>query len=104
MADYIPGITGDSLAHARESGRRDDGIEGLLHAERKYITQRRLNHGLDNERPLAALALSGGGIRSAAFALGVMQKLAADSYLCLFDYLSTVSGGGYIGSSLTWLT
>lgn len=52
--------------------------------------------------PLAALALSGGGIRSAAFALGVLQAFANEGVLRRFDYLSTVSGGGYIGSALTW--
>jgi Patatin-like phospholipase len=49
----------------------------------------------------AALCLSGGGIRSAAFALGVLQGLARQNLLHQFHYLSTVSGGGYIGS---WLT
>lgn len=57
------------------------------------------------------LALSGGGIRSATFALGVLQALAKapapaatatptpkQTLLERFDYLSTVSGGGYIGS------
>ncbi len=67
----------------------------------------------------AALCLSGGGIRSAAFALGVIQALAKHpctagnhqhvdtaeaSLLRRFDYLSTVSGGGYIGSWFSaWL-
>jgi hypothetical protein len=51
--------------------------------------------------PLAALCLSGGGIRSAAFALGVLQGFAKFGVLGHFHYLSTVSGGGYIGS---WLT
>ncbi|MBI2525946.1 MAG: patatin-like phospholipase family protein [Candidatus Rokubacteria bacterium] len=50
---------------------------------------------------LAALCLSGGGIRSATFALGVLQGLARAGLLSRFDYLSTVSGGGFIGS---WLT
>src|SRR5262249_37638223 len=45
-----------------------------------------------------ALCLSGGGIRSATFALGVLEGLAAKGVLDRFDYLSTVSGGGYIGS------
>ena len=49
----------------------------------------------------AALCISGGGIRSAAFSLGVLQALARQKLLTRFDYLSTVSGGGYIGS---WLT
>lgn len=48
------------------------------------------------------LAFSGGGIRSASFGMGVMQALVADDKLKDFDYLSTVSGGGYLGSSLTW--
>jgi hypothetical protein len=51
--------------------------------------------------PLSALCLSGGGIRSAAFALGVLQTLARYGVLDKFDYVSTVSGGGYIGSFLT---
>jgi hypothetical protein len=50
---------------------------------------------------LSALCLSGGGIRSAAFALGVAQGLAKRDLLHKFDYLSTVSGGGYFGSFLT---
>ena len=49
----------------------------------------------------SALCLSGGGVRSAAFGLGVLQWLARAGVLGKFDYLSTVSGGGYIGS---WLS
>lgn len=53
---------------------------------------------------LIGLALSGGGIRSATFSLGVIQALAAADLLRRFDYLSTVSGGGYIGAWLTaWI-
>lgn len=47
------------------------------------------------------LALSGGGVRSAAFSLGVLQALNQRDVLKNVDYLSTVSGGGYIGSSLS---
>ncbi|HRD75732.1 MAG TPA: patatin-like phospholipase family protein, partial [Hyphomicrobiaceae bacterium] len=67
-----------------------------------------------NQKNLAALCLSGGGIRSASFALGLLQALAGlprgansapapeeQSLLFRFNYLSTVSGGGYIGA---WLT
>ena len=57
--------------------------------------------GIENK--LVGLALSGGGIRSATFSLGVMQRLAKEDLLKYVDYLSTVSGGGYIGGSLTWL-
>ncbi len=53
---------------------------------------------------LLGLAFSGGGIRSATFNLGVLQALAKLGLLRRFDYLSTVSGGGYIGSWLVaWL-
>ena len=48
-----------------------------------------------------ALCLSGGGVRSGSFGLGVLQGLARAGVLGKFDYLSTVSGGGYIGG---WLT
>src|SRR5687767_7972396 len=51
------------------------------------------------ERPFG-LAFSGGGIRSATFNLGIIQGLAERNLLRHVDYLSTVSGGGYIGS---WL-
>jgi hypothetical protein len=54
--------------------------------------------------PKIGLALSGGGIRSATFSLGVLQALASRNKLASFDYMSTVSGGGYIGSWLSaWI-
>src|SRR3954447_5082479 len=79
----------------------------LPKAENQYVALNQLNS--------AALCLSGGGIRSASFALGVIQALAShrfpatgsrpdkaeDSLLAHFHYLSTVSGGGYCGS---WLS
>lgn len=46
------------------------------------------------------IALSGGGIRSATFCLGVLQALARHDLLPKIDFLSTVSGGGYIGGFL----
>lgn len=55
------------------------------------------------ERQFSALCLSGGGIRSASYCLGVMQVLARRGLLRQFDYLSTVSGGGYIGGWLQQL-
>jgi GNAT superfamily N-acetyltransferase len=44
------------------------------------------------------LAFSGGGIRSATFNLGVLKALHDLRVLKHVDYLSTVSGGGYIGA------
>ena len=50
---------------------------------------------------VAGLAISGGGIRSATFALGVLESLKDCGLLSKVHYLSTVSGGGYIGA---WLS
>src|SRR5262249_48062691 len=50
---------------------------------------------------LVGLALSGGGVRSAAFCLGSLQALNEAGVLKPVDYLSTVSGGGYTGCSLS---
>lgn len=55
------------------------------------------------EKGAMGLAFSGGGIRSATISLGVAQALARYRRLLDFDYLSTVSGGGYAGSFLTSL-
>lgn len=48
------------------------------------------------DQRLSGLCLSGGGIRSATFGLGILQALAAADRLRSFDYISSVSGGGYI--------
>ena len=78
--------------------------------ERKYIWDRRKSAGgvaanasaeQQEQQPLVGLALSGGGIRSATFSLGILQSLARANVLRIADYLCTVSGGGYIGSCLT---
>jgi hypothetical protein len=52
----------------------------------------------DTRTPVG-LALSGGGIRSATFSLGLLQGLAKSprDALSRIDILSTVSGGGYAG-------
>jgi hypothetical protein len=60
--------------------------------------------GAADRNVLLGLSLSGGGIRSATFNLGILQALAELKILRGFDYLSTVSGGGYIGSWLVaWI-
>ena len=68
----------------------------------KAASTQELQRNVDkDEAPLSALCISGGGIRSAIFSLGILQGLAEKDLLGKFDYLSTVSGGGYIGG---WLT
>ena len=79
------------------------GAQGVIEKEFEYIRRRRGLAGDADIKGLTGLALSGGGIRSASFSLGVMQALAHNGWLKNFDYLSTVSGGGYIGSSVSWL-
>ena len=72
-----------------------------LGEENAAIRLRREKCGIDAEAAQRwGLALSGGGIRSATFCLGVIKALARNGLLTRFDYLSTVSGGGYAGSAL----
>lgn len=67
----------------------------VINAEREYLN-------LDAQKTVSGIAVSGGGIRSASFGLGVMQALVANNQLQRMDYMSTVSGGGYLGAALTW--
>src|SRR5271155_3484665 len=82
-------------------------VDQILEEEARQVeTSRKLRLGADALRPAArdsliGLAFSGGGIRSATFNLGILQALAQSRLLGAFDYLSTVSGGGYIGG---WLS
>lgn len=107
MASKSPSPEAD---RERANTRRQD--LGLGRAE--------FGNGEGSGRPWA-LCLSGGGIRSATFCLGVLQGLsrtpaplvrwddkpfvlgATNNLLAQFDFLSTVSGGGYIGSFFTSL-
>ncbi|MEP6790006.1 MAG: patatin-like phospholipase family protein [Ramlibacter sp.] len=68
--------------------------------EDELIKARRKAAGLQEGGARWGLALSGGGIRSATFCFGLLRALAGQKLLSRFDYLSTVSGGGYIGSAL----
>ena len=61
-----------------------------------YVTAR--------DRAAIGVCLSGGGIRSATFNLGILQGLARDRRIGKIDYLSSVSGGGYIHQFLAnWI-
>jgi predicted acylesterase/phospholipase RssA len=106
-AEFIPPAPIEELIKAANEGSLDPSSTRLKQAEQAYIRRWREARG-DAEQAgepehLVGLALSGGGIRSATFALGVLQALAHRGLLSKVDYLSTVSGGGYIGSALTWL-
>ncbi|HEV7902201.1 MAG TPA: patatin-like phospholipase family protein [Pyrinomonadaceae bacterium] len=80
----------------------EDALPKVFHkiSDIRLAALNTLLHGKEQ----SALCLSGGGIRSGTFALGLMQGLARHELLGKFDYLSTVSGGGYTGSWLTaWI-
>ncbi len=112
MAETTHGM--DSPCGCKDCQRQYDGEEIRINKRRKAL---KLDGGSN-----WGLALSGGGIRSATFCLGVLQAMARaapppvsgnppaattapdplrsarERLLARFDYLSTVSGGGYIGS------
>ncbi len=82
-------------------GMNEPEASMLNAAEKTAIFGRRGHYELPQKDHAVALALSGGGIRSATFSLGVLVALARRGLLPQFDYLSTVSGGGYTGAFLT---
>ncbi|WP_377298364.1 patatin-like phospholipase family protein [Rhizobium sp. SGZ-381] len=112
MDEDFLGMPTDTEALLRQEAFEIEG-EVIPHDVHGVALNRRLNR-LNR----SALCISGGGIRSATFALGVIQALAThprrsanepaepqDALLGRFRYLSTVSGGGYIGSWLSaWLS
>ncbi|MCZ7638898.1 MAG: patatin-like phospholipase family protein [Verrucomicrobia bacterium] len=73
----------------------------IRQSERDAVTARREHHDIRTPADTNAigLALSGGGIRSATFSLGVVQVLADKGFLKEIDFLSTVSGGVTPGPS-----
>ncbi len=86
------------IADKAGESERDDKEGKAAAEEAKFVV------GQARGMELAGLAFSGGGIRSATFNLGVLQGLAQYNKVRAFDYLSTVSGGGYIGNWLeAWI-
>ncbi len=90
------------LDYLRKRRKKLDSEIGTLTGENEGSSENRavapkVSHGT------VGLALSGGGIRSATFSLGVLQALARLDFLKYVDYVSTVSGGGYLGSCVTSL-
>ena len=104
--DHVTAAAGTG-AQANPEGHRS--WQQVRQAELDTINRR---PGRQPDDPLVGLAISGGGIRSATFALGVLETLRSRGVLPRIDLLSTVSGGGYIGAWLTgncfrhasWLT
>lgn len=86
----------NAMNPASQQGRlQTASFEEVLHAEIHGMVHLRDDLNAHN---LIGLAFSGGGIRSATLNLGILQGFAKKGILSHFDYLSTVSGGGYIGA------
>jgi hypothetical protein len=102
--DYDEVGTNRAIVAAATERHQSEGDDQDARDARREASDKRLGQyyaAAHRMEDLSALCLSGGGIRSAAFALGVAQGLAKRNLLQGFDYLSTVSGGGYFGSFLT---
>jgi Patatin-like phospholipase len=99
-----PKSLGDILAEELDGQLGKNETQALSVAE-KQPRLRDVYDRIQTEQPeRSALCLSGGGIRSAIFGLGVLQGLARKNLLGKFDFLSTVSGGGFVGGWLTaWI-
>ncbi|EJN13732.1 putative membrane protein [Bradyrhizobium sp. YR681] len=94
----LPAIIETKVATPEELHEKD-----VLKRERENLTWAHEQRSEDDEnRDWKGIGLSGGGIRSATFSLGALQALVAHRLLTKIDYMSSVSGGGYIGSSLQW--
>jgi hypothetical protein len=99
-------VGAEMTAGARRMTDERTGLdfESVAAAELAIVKARRKGRGMAETAAapdLTGLALSGGGIRSAATCLGAIQALRANRRFAALDYLSTVSGGGYTGACLT---
>jgi len=91
MNEAVPAAGSDQVQEAGPGGEP---------AWAQELGHRRQMVGVSAARRPWALAFSGGGIRSATFCLGLARALAANRVFEQFDYLSTVSGGGYVGAAI----
>ena len=73
-------------------------FKDIYKEEQVLIFKRREELDLEGSKDLLGIALSGGGIRSATFNLGLLEAFNRAGLLKRADYISTVSGGGYINS------
>jgi hypothetical protein len=64
-----------------------------------YSAEWHFNHGDVAAPPALGIAMSGGGIRSAAFNLGILHALHGTGVLRQIDVMSAVSGGSY---TMSW--
>ncbi|TPM17586.1 patatin-like phospholipase family protein [Mesorhizobium sp. B2-3-5] len=82
--------------------KHEEGFAPILSESEMLAEESLFLWGREQPPALAGIGLSGGGVRAATVALGVLQVLAAKGLLTRFQYISSVSGGGYIASALSW--
>lgn len=99
--DLPAGISGQVRFGKLPDDERLELLRKINSAEQAEIRRKRGETGGGPIMNATALAFSGGGIRSATFCLGISQVLARRKLFKEFDYMSTVSGGGYFGSFLS---
>ena len=94
-------MSGERIVGQRRTRSQDEVSEiqerWLLRRERWLRRERREAEGKPDD-PVVGVDLAGGGIRSGIFNLGLLTALERKGLVSKADYLSTVSGGGYIGS------
>ncbi|QDT62678.1 Patatin-like phospholipase [Stieleria bergensis] len=78
----------------------------VFEEESKEIQRRRRiafddDHETGDDQETVGLAISGGGVRSGALGLGFIQALIKRGIMPYVDYMSTISGGGYVGAFLS---
>lgn len=86
----VLGFMPNEILSASELAER---ASGNIERVKVYESERPYRNG--GEYPARCLALSGGGQRAAAYAIGVMRALAEHDQLDTFDIISSVSGGAY---------
>lgn len=96
MSDPAPHLDhNNSTSQAVDFAKvRDDEFEAI---KRRREVAHMATPDSSPENDLVGVALSGGGLRSAMFNLGFLQALQEAGFMKYVDYLSTVSGGGYVG-------
>ena len=79
--ESISPVSVEQLDGAIQEPRSTKPWKALLDCERKYIDKWRKKRGdpTSSGQALKGLAISGGGIRSATFALGVLQAIAHEN-------------------------
>ncbi len=80
-------------------------IQDVFAAEKEYLGKRHKVNEITEEEAAETwgICFSSGGVRAGIISLGIIQQLSKRNFFRRFDYMSTVSGGGFIAGCLTSL-